>query len=66
MSTKPCPICRNTAVKKFLPFCSLRCQRIDLGRWFSESYRVPTDDVPDSAPESWVGGNEGTDEALEN
>lgn len=25
----------------FRPFCSERCKQIDLGHWFSESYRVP-------------------------
>lgn len=22
------------------PFCSARCRRVDLGRWFGEEYRV--------------------------
>ena len=25
----------------FFPFCSQRCQEIDLGRWLSEDYRLP-------------------------
>jgi endogenous inhibitor of DNA gyrase (YacG/DUF329 family) len=25
----------------FRPFCSARCADVDLGRWFTESYRVP-------------------------
>ena len=24
----------------FRPFCSDRCRKIDLGKWFSETYRV--------------------------
>ncbi len=24
-----------------MPFCSSRCQQIDLGRWFNESYGFP-------------------------
>ena len=28
------------------PFCSPRCQDIDLNRWLSDSYRVPTDEAP--------------------
>jgi hypothetical protein len=39
-----CPICRGVAVKdgnKVFPFCSERCQLVDLGRWLTEEYRVP-------------------------
>ncbi|TWU01218.1 DNA gyrase inhibitor YacG [Stieleria varia] len=39
-----CPVCR----KKFLldetkvpPFCSERCQMVDLGRWLNEDIGVP-------------------------
>lgn len=27
---------------EFRPFCSERCQMIDLGHWMSESYRAPS------------------------
>ncbi|MBB2203923.1 DNA gyrase inhibitor YacG [Gluconacetobacter takamatsuzukensis] len=37
----PCPICGRPGETAFRPFCSKRCSDIDLGRWFSESYRVP-------------------------
>ncbi len=26
-----------------MPFCSLRCKRIDLGRWLDEAYGVPVE-----------------------
>ncbi|MCH2118840.1 MAG: DNA gyrase inhibitor YacG [Pirellulales bacterium] len=26
-----------------LPFCSTRCQQIDLGKWLTESYGLPLD-----------------------
>ena len=45
-----CPTCRGTATKqgnKLFPFCSERCQLVDLGRWLDEEYRVP--DEPDSS-----------------
>jgi endogenous inhibitor of DNA gyrase (YacG/DUF329 family) len=29
------------------PFCSERCQTIDLGHWLDERYRVPSADTPD-------------------
>jgi uncharacterized protein len=49
------PRARNPA----FPFCSDRCRRIDLGRWFGEEYRVPSTPAdgeeqppsPDDAPE---------------
>lgn len=43
-----CPQC-ETAFQyyesEFRPFCSKRCQQIDLGHWFQESYVVPTKEV---------------------
>jgi uncharacterized protein len=38
-----CPICRtdHTPVTRLGPFCSPRCQLIDLGCWLNEEYRVP-------------------------
>jgi uncharacterized protein len=45
-SRKPmqCPICKKPASwegNHWRPFCSERCQLIDLGAWASEEYRVP-------------------------
>jgi endogenous inhibitor of DNA gyrase (YacG/DUF329 family) len=31
------------------PFCSLRCQTIDLGRWLGESYRIPAEEPEEPA-----------------
>jgi endogenous inhibitor of DNA gyrase (YacG/DUF329 family) len=46
---KHCPTC-NSQVEwqdnPFRPFCSERCQLIDLGNWVSEEYRVPGRRVP--------------------
>jgi endogenous inhibitor of DNA gyrase (YacG/DUF329 family) len=44
-STEPrrrCPICKAEAVAEFMPFCSKRCSDIDLGKWFTASYVVPS------------------------
>ena len=41
-----CPICGRPAVARFRPFCSARCADVDLGRWFSGRYRIPTDEIP--------------------
>ncbi len=39
------------------PFCSDRCQLIDLGRWFSEEYRISEPLRPDhfAEYEDWSG-----------
>jgi uncharacterized protein len=42
-----CPICEKDTSTSFRPFCSKRCGDVDLGRWFNETYRVPT---PQEAP----------------
>jgi endogenous inhibitor of DNA gyrase (YacG/DUF329 family) len=38
---KLCPICKKPESAAHKPFCSERCAQIDLGRWLTESYRVP-------------------------
>lgn len=49
-----CPNCGKQSEVKTRPFCSERCRKLDLGRWFSEDYRVPVEeeDLPDSSDES--------------
>jgi endogenous inhibitor of DNA gyrase (YacG/DUF329 family) len=39
-----CPICKKEAAPagRYVPFCSERCQLIDLGNWASDKYRIPT------------------------
>lgn len=39
-----CPICKKPVGKKDedFPFCSPRCRTIDLGRWASGAYVIPT------------------------
>ena len=39
---KPCPICGKPAVEASKPFCSERCRDVDLNRWLSNSYVVPS------------------------
>lgn len=39
-----CPTCRRETTdggNPFRPFCSERCQLIDLDNWLSERYRIP-------------------------
>ena len=49
---KPCPICGKPRDPKYTPFCSRRCEDIDLGRWLKGSYVVPSREVDegDGAP----------------
>ena len=39
-----CPICRKEVEEDqpSYPFCSERCKLIDLGKWASEGYVIPT------------------------
>jgi endogenous inhibitor of DNA gyrase (YacG/DUF329 family) len=39
-----CPICKKTvkSVDAELPFCSDRCRTIDLGKWASGAYVIPS------------------------
>jgi endogenous inhibitor of DNA gyrase (YacG/DUF329 family) len=59
--TLACAICGKPAVRGAVvdlkrgvdafPFCSFRCQTIDLGNWLSEEYRIP-DESPAAVPGS--------------
>ena len=39
-----CPICKNVvkSVDADFPFCSDRCRTIDLGKWASGAYVIPS------------------------
>ncbi len=55
-----CPVCKRSFVRSAasaLPFCSARCQQIDLGRWLSEGYALPENPEVD---------DEGVEEKLVN
>jgi endogenous inhibitor of DNA gyrase (YacG/DUF329 family) len=54
-----CPTCRKEATYQtvadvpFFPFCSRRCQWIDLGKWLNEEYRLSEElplELEDEAP----------------
>ncbi|QIE45045.1 DNA gyrase inhibitor YacG [Pseudohalocynthiibacter aestuariivivens] len=42
-----CPICKAATKPAFRPFCSRRCSDIDLGKWLSGDYAVPSRDPED-------------------
>ena len=54
MSSPACPICGRPLAPgtdlSAVPFCSVRCRQIDLGRWLGERYRIakPLDDDPEA------------------
>ncbi|WP_336367072.1 DNA gyrase inhibitor YacG [Marinobacter sp. C2H3] len=43
-----CPTCKQSVewddANRYRPFCSERCQLIDLGAWANEEYRVPAEE----------------------
>lgn len=44
-----CPTCGKPVEwndNPFRPFCSERCQLVDLGRWVEGEYRVPGEPLP--------------------
>ncbi|MCA9061048.1 MAG: DNA gyrase inhibitor YacG [Planctomycetaceae bacterium] len=50
-----CPICRNSlpeqpeAAQRHFPFCSDRCRKVDLFRWWDGKYAVVEQLSPDEA-----------------
>ncbi len=53
----PCPTCRvqvttdKTLRPKEFPFCSSRCQMVDLHKWITGEYRVPGESAVAFAPD---------------
>ena len=37
-----CPICAKETDPAYRPFCSKRCADIDLAKWLSGSYAIPS------------------------
>lgn len=44
---RPCPICSKLSTPDDYPFCSDRCAKVDLNRWFSEGYSIPVVEIDD-------------------
>lgn len=42
-----CPICGKPTETKYRPFCSKRCADVDLAKWVSGSYALPSTDPED-------------------
>ena len=43
---RPCVVCGQAVESKFRPFCSARCADVDLYRWLSGGYRIPSQEAP--------------------
>ena len=39
-----CPICKKPKSKTSHPFCSIRCQDIDLSKWLIGGYDIASDE----------------------
>ena len=49
MSAAPCPICEShPADPRYRPFCSRRCADVDLQRWFTGRYAIPSAETPET------------------
>lgn len=44
--TNTCPICHKNVSHEHAPFCSERCQKVDLGRWFGGNYGIASETPP--------------------
>ena len=42
-----CPICKRKTDPAYRPFCSKRCADVDLAKWMTGSYALPSDDPDD-------------------
>lgn len=42
-----CPVCKRKTDAAYRPFCSRRCADVDLAKWMSGSYAMPSDDPED-------------------
>ena len=47
----PCPVCNHEVLAvAHRPFCSERCQNVDLHRWLTGGYVVAVDDAQADGP----------------
>lgn len=59
-----CPTCEKSVAwvetSTFRPFCSERCQQVDLGAWATEAYAIPAEPTEEWSSEhnSSVGENQ--------
>ncbi|MCW5752636.1 MAG: DNA gyrase inhibitor YacG [Alphaproteobacteria bacterium] len=65
-AARPCPICGQPADPAHRPFCSPRCRNVDLHRWLSSAYAIPSreeeEDEEDGPGAAGAGSDESEDE----
>ncbi|MEM9432357.1 MAG: DNA gyrase inhibitor YacG [Pseudomonadota bacterium] len=42
-----CPICADDSNENYHPFCCKRCADLDLGRWMTGHYAIPSENPDD-------------------
>jgi len=47
-----CPVCGRPADPATQPFCSVRCADVDLGRWLTGQYRIPSVGMEEDAEQA--------------
>lgn len=57
---KNCPSCGKPPVRPYTPFCSKRCQQVDLGRWLTGAYAIPGDEGPQAEEATTEAAGDGT------
>ena len=55
LQRRRCAHCGKPVVARWRPFCSKRCADLDLGRWLSETYRIASNDEPETDSEAGLG-----------
>ncbi len=54
-----CPLCQRPAEILYRPFCSRRCAQLDLGKWLTGSYAIPSHEaMEDSDVETLLAAHE--------
>ena len=54
-----CPLCQRPAEILHRPFCSRRCAQLDLGKWLTGSYAIPSyEAMEDSDVETLLAAHE--------
>ncbi|MGI9352392.1 MAG: DNA gyrase inhibitor YacG [Rhizobiaceae bacterium] len=47
-----CPSCQRNSMRDYYPFCSERCQELDLHKWFSGSHVIASHEQADGIEET--------------
>lgn len=53
-----CAICGKPQDTHYRPFCSKRCADVDLNRWFTGAYAIPSVEADDDNESAWDGDSD--------